>query len=423
MANIKTVRNYMMKYFNEDKLPEIVIHKLFPVTNSLLNRDETGAQKSAMMDVLRMRIASQCIKRPITTALLEDGSLRTRRMAKILQDRYLSDHPDTAEDRKKYLADLLKGILITKKEDDSKGSGKKKKAKEEDAEVKTQILFYSRQDVDDLYAAVEEAMQSDDTVDNAKAAVRGRMEKTASSRGINAVIALIGRMSTDKMLTSVYSALRVSHAYSVSKMAGDTDFYTAVDDYSDPKSSFFADDSCQDDNTGADKGAAQMDTKDINSNIMYVCFCINTRTFVENLLLQETEISEAVVEQTIRFAYTFFAKLISMIAVTMPDTNQSAMYSNARPNAMAVVITNSHGQTADNAFLKAIDRKNADREAIEKLRDILEDDAFRPSSERRTGYWITLNAYKDIKEPEGFARTTLRDLESIIEKGEWNDLV
>ena len=156
-------------------LIEIHMLKNFPASN--LNRDDTGAPKTAMFGgVMRGRISSQCLKRSWRTSKLlmneigaENIGVRTRKLPDLI-GRMLEEHDYSKECIdiiKKKIADFGKSNKKGKAQsEESEEDAKKKNAgKEGGKELKTsQIIFYSRADIDELGKLVDSALVNYKTV-------------------------------------------------------------------------------------------------------------------------------------------------------------------------------------------------------------------------------------------------------------------
>lgn len=200
----------------------VELHLIQNFAPSCLNRDDTGAPKDAMFGGFRRsRISSQCIKRSIRqtfsdAGLLDSGELgvRTRNLIAILEEK-LADQGVTEATA------AIENALATVE--------LKIKARKETTGQTEYLLFLGNRSVDELARVVATH------VDVLKAGKGNREIKNAidtcigSSSAVD--VALFGRMLADRKELNVDAAAQVAHAISTHRVDRESDFFTAVDDW------------------------------------------------------------------------------------------------------------------------------------------------------------------------------------------------
>ncbi|MET8605148.1 type I-E CRISPR-associated protein Cas7/Cse4/CasC [Streptomyces rubiginosohelvolus] len=250
------------------------IHVLQTVPPSNLNRDDTGAPKSATYGgVRRSRVSSQAWKRATRKAFagLLDASelgIRTKKVVEVLAERVMDLDPSMT----RAAAQSLAAETITT----ATGSkvavpGRKSKADVEDpAAESTYLMFLSGRQYDALAAMTVEGGKGGD-LKALKDYFRDRENKARAKQLVltehSVDIALFGRMVADSTDLNVDAAAQVAHALSVHAVEVESDYYTAVDDK----------------NTDAETGAGMIGTVDFNSSTLYRYAALDVNRLQENL--------------------------------------------------------------------------------------------------------------------------------------------
>ncbi|MFB7296468.1 type I-E CRISPR-associated protein Cas7/Cse4/CasC [Streptomyces rubiginosohelvolus] len=250
------------------------IHVLQTVPPSNLNRDDTGAPKSATYGgVRRSRVSSQAWKRATRKAFagLLDASelgIRTKKVVEVLAERVMDLDPSMT----RAAAQSLAAETITT----ATGSkvavpGRKSKADVEDPPAEsTYLMFLSGRQYDALAAMTVEGGKGGD-LKALKDYFRDRENKARAKQLVltehSVDIALFGRMVADSTDLNVDAAAQVAHALSVHAVEVESDYYTAVDDK----------------NTDAETGAGMIGTVDFNSSTLYRYAALDVNRLQENL--------------------------------------------------------------------------------------------------------------------------------------------
>ncbi|MDU7718208.1 MAG: type I-E CRISPR-associated protein Cas7/Cse4/CasC [Cutibacterium avidum] len=294
------------------------IHVLQSVPPSNVNRDDTGAPKSALYGgVRRARISSQAWKKAVRTSFKDflpasQTGARTLRVVELLMNRLTADPYRLAQEdaRQKALAVVKALGLKADKPRVKDGSG------HEGVERTQYLVFYSNQQLDRLaqLAATSEGKIS--SSDAKKAA--------DSDHGIE--VALFGRMVADSKDLNVDSAVQVAHALSTHAVEIESDYFTAVDDYKLDED---------------DAGAGMIGTVEFTSETLYRFATVAVSTLEDNL---------GDVDLTADAAAAFVRGFV----VSMPTGKQNTFANNTLPDAVVVQIRKGRSASFVGAFEGAI---------------------------------------------------------------------
>jgi CRISPR system Cascade subunit CasC len=281
----------------------IDVHALQTVPPSNINRDDTGAPKSAVYGgVPRARVSSQAWKRATRTYfdtehLLDPSELgvRTKKVAEVLAARITAlDTSMPAPDALRLAAEVIETATGSKIEVPKRKADAAKDTDDEPAPESKYLMFLSARQLDGLAAlAVDGAA-------DIKAYLKDKGNK-ARARDIadtrhSVDIALFGRMVADSTDFNVDAAVQVAHAISVHRVENESDYYTAVDDK----------------NTDAESGAGMIGTVDFNSATLYRYAALGVHQLAANLGegLREDEPGTDPVRRAVEaFVHGFIASL------------------------------------------------------------------------------------------------------------------
>lgn len=289
-------------------LIEIHMLKNYPPTN--LNRDDTGAPKTSVFGgVSRGRISSQCLKRSWRTAPLfqeavgtENLGVRTRKLPDLVTKKLLAMDVDPD-----YVAVIAPKIT---------GFGNKDGKETKDGKT-AQVVFYADADVDAIAQIVKEKMDACSSIKEIKALKAKDLQaavKSAEVRPITLDIALFGRMVTSNAFRDVEASMQVAHAISTNKMAMESDYFTAMDDFLSGENL-------------DELGAAMIGDTDFNSACYYVYASLDTDALLKNL--EFTDHAEELVQKAV-------PALIRTMALTNPSGKQNSFAGHVLPSAMLV---------------------------------------------------------------------------------------
>lgn len=284
-------------------LIEVHMLKNYPPVN--LNRDDSGAPKSCFFGgVQRGRISSQCLKRSWRTSEVfkNVGSygIRTRKFPELVADRLLElgVDSDIVEEAK------VKLTGIANKDGTTTNDGKT-----------TQIVFYSRDDLERVVTRVKEVIDADGdlkTFKKRKAKEFEALKADAKISPISADIALFGRMVTSEYFMNVDASMQVAHAISTHAVNRESDYYTAMDDLL---------------RAGDESGAGMVGDTDYNSCCYYEYASLDTDALTENL--KNAPNREAVMEKLI-------PALLQAMAYSNPSGKQNSFAGQIMPDLVMI---------------------------------------------------------------------------------------
>ncbi|MEV0633807.1 type I-E CRISPR-associated protein Cas7/Cse4/CasC [Streptomyces sp. NPDC050619] len=278
------------------------VHALQTVPPSNLNRDDTGAPKSAVYGgVPRARVSSQAWKRATRTYfgdehLLDPSELgvRTKKVAEVLAERIVSLDSSLEGTALALAAEVIEAATGSKIEVPKRKAGAAKDGEDDPAPQSKYLMFLSARQLDGL------AELAVDGAGGIKAYLKTKDNK-ARAKAIadtrhSVDIALFGRMVADSADINVDAAVQVAHAISVHRVENESDYYTAVDDQ----------------NTDAEPGAGMIGVVDFNSATLYRYAAIAVHQLGENLgqgLRDDEPITEPVRRAVEAFLHGFVASL------------------------------------------------------------------------------------------------------------------
>lgn len=236
------------------------INILQSVPSSNINRDDTGAPKTAIYGgVIRSRVSSQAWKRAVRKVFTDESQgaewlagLRTLQAPQLLADQLQKqDSSLSNEDALNKALAVFKdvGIKVDKKTSETKA-----------------LLMISHGELIKLAEYVN-------ATDTDKLDKKELKDQLMSEKSLD--MALFGRMVADDPSLNVDAACQVAHAISTHEVTPEFDYYTAVDDNQ-------ADD---------ESGAAMLGTIDYNSSTLFRYANVNVDDLINNLGSSETAVN------------------------------------------------------------------------------------------------------------------------------------
>lgn len=293
----------------------IDIHALQTLPPSNINRDDTGAPKSATFGgVPRQRVSSQAWKSAIRQDFvgnLDDSQLglRTKRVAEkvVKQIQALSE----GYDYNKALSEVeaaFKTIKISLAEP-------KKKNDEEAAKTleTSYLLLLSTQQINRLAQAIVDA-------DGEKLKKTDVANILDTQHSVD--IALFGRMLADAPDFNVDASCQVAHAIGVHESEPEFDYYTAVDDVV---------------REAEESGAGMIGTVEMMSSTLYRYANINLNGLAQNL-----DDRQAAVAAALQFIKSFIT--------AMPTGKQNSFANRTLPEAVVISLRDDRPVSYVNAF-------------------------------------------------------------------------
>lgn len=293
----------------------IDIHALHTVPPSNINRDDTGAPKTATFGgVVRQRVSSQAWKRAIRKDFeqyLQPEQLgwRTKRIVEKAVKEIKEIAPDWQSQR------AVDGVVNVLQAAGIKPTTPKKKDEdgEEPLPEATYLLFLSAQQIRRMAEHVVEN-------DGAKPSKKGAAALLDQNHSVD--IAMFGRMVADAPDYNVDAAVQVAHALGVAPAEPEFDYYTAVDDAVED---------------AEETGAGMIGTVQMMSSTLYRYATVNLAQLEENLASKEAS-TEAV------------AAFVQSFITSMPTGKQNSYANRTMPEAVIVSIRDDRPISLVNAF-------------------------------------------------------------------------
>lgn len=317
------------------------IHALHTLPPSNINRDDTGAPKTATFGgVIRQRVSSQAWKRAIRrdfAGYLPAHQLgtRTKRVADKVIARVLELAPTLEKDQATaavVAAFASAGIKLTEP--------KAKKGQEAPAHGPETgyLLFLSAQQIHRLAEAVVVGGGAKLTKKDAAAILD-------TDHSVD--IALFGRMVAETPDYNVDAAVQVAHAIGVHASEPEFDYFTAVDDAVAE---------------AEESGAGMIGTVEMMSSTLYRYATINMAGLTANL-----DDEAAAVEAAIAFVRGF--------VFSMPTGKQATFANRTLPDVVVVTVRDDRPVSYVNAFETPIDTSQAHGRRYEAARRMAEEAA------------------------------------------------
>lgn len=296
----------------------IDVHALQSLPPSNINRDDTGAPKSAIFGgVPRQRVSSQSWKRAIrrdfeTSLGREKVGYRTKRVADLITNEIvsLSADSDSPWDRERaaeatrqlFAATKIKLNTVTVKDDE-----------DERGDEVGYLLFLSPRQITNAAKLLI-------SLDGEKPSKKAASEALDSEHSVD--IAMFGRMVADDPTFNVDAAVQVAHAIGIHESTPEFDYFTAVDDIAEDQE---------------ESGAGMIGTVQIMSSTLYRFASIDFESLVDNLGSRD-----AAVEATLAF--------ISSFITSLPTGKQNTFAHNTLPELVYVTVRDSRSISLVNAF-------------------------------------------------------------------------
>ncbi|GAT18383.1 CRISPR-associated protein [Secundilactobacillus silagincola] len=262
------------------------VNVLQTVPSSNINRDDTGAPKTAIYGgVTRARVSSQSWKHAMRVSFNKDGvtaGVRTKEVASMLADalKELNDSMSEDDAMKKAVETLTAaGIKVNK--DGQTGA----------------LLLVSHGQIKKL----AEYTINNDEID--KKDVKAVLKGTQSLD-----LALFGRMVADNPELNVDASAQVAHAISTHEIVPEFDYFTALDDLQPEDNS----------------GAAMLGTIEYNSATLYRYANVNVKELAENIGNDG--------------ALKGVAEFIKQFVLSMPSGKQNTFANKTLPSYVMVAI-------------------------------------------------------------------------------------
>lgn len=317
------------------------IHALQSLPPSNINRDDTGAPKSAVFGgVPRQRVSSQSWKRAIRRdfeATLDRSMIgfRTKRVADLVADRIEAITKDRGDRWERARADAAAKALFA-------AAGIKlspprlREGEEPRGEEAGYLLFLSDRQIENAAVKLIE-------LDGVKPAKKDAQAILDESHSVD--IAMFGRMVADAPDYNVDAAVQVAHALGIHESEPEFDYYTAVDDIVEDKE---------------ETGAGMIGTLQMMSSTLYRFATVDLASLSENL-----GDSDAAIESTLAFVKSFITSL--------PTGKQNTFAHNTLPELVYVAVRDSRSISLVNAFEEPVKAAEGSSRRLEGAKRLAEE--------------------------------------------------
>ncbi|MET9595612.1 type I-E CRISPR-associated protein Cas7/Cse4/CasC [Streptomyces sp. NPDC006516] len=351
------------------------VHALQTVPPSNLNRDDTGAPKTAVYGgVPRARVSSQAWKRAARTYFSDEHLLdaselgvRTKKIVEAVAERITALDPAIDGEAALRIADETVKAAGLKTEVPKRKATAAKDGEPEPAPEAKYLVFLSRRQLDGL------ARLAVDGADNITAHLKDKKTKDQAKEIADTHhsvdIALFGRMVADSADFNVDAAVQVAHAISVHRVENESDYYTAVDD----------------ENTDEETGAGMIGTIDFNSSTLYRYAALGVHQLAANLgegLREDEPVTTPVRRAVEAFVHGFTASL--------PTGKINTFGHHTLPDAVVVKLRTTRPVSFVAAFEEPVrgDQGGFVREASERLAEFIPDIERAYGDEDTTLTWV-----------------------------------
>lgn len=359
------------------------VHALQTVPPSNLNRDDTGAPKTAVYGgVPRARVSSQAWKRAVRTHFSEERLLdaselgvRTKKIVEAVAQRITALDSSIAVADALLIADeTVKATGLKTEVPKRKATAAKEKEKEKEkgnepeaAPEAKYLVFLSARQLDGLaQLAVDGA--GDITAHLKDKKTKDRAKEIADTHH-SVDIALFGRMVADAADFNVDAAVQVAHAISVHRVENEADYFTAVDDKNDDE----------------ETGAGMIGTVDFNSSTLYRYAALGIHQLAANLgegLREDEPLNTPVRRAVEAFVRSFTSSL--------PTGKINTFGHHTLPDAVVVKLRTTRPVSFVAAFEEPVrgDQGGYVREASERLAEFIPDIERAYGDESSTLTWV-----------------------------------
>lgn len=309
------------------------VYKIQSVPANNLNRDETGDPKTLMFGgTQRIRVSSQAVKKAIRNDFsnnldIDEMGLRTKNVPTLLIEEIMGRNLDDMDYDKAeaLMEDIMKAakIKINKVDNPDNIDKLRERYQEHDVYETGALFFISRKQISNL---IDVALAPDMDDKERMTLIRDAFRKD------NAIdVSLFGRMVADDPSQNIDAAAQVAHEFSVTEGNIESDFFTAVDDYS----------------LTDHAGSAMMGNISYDSAVLYGYADISLTQLERNLGSKE-----AVVKAVEQFVKSFVD--------AMPTGKQNTFAAHTLPDAVVVTIRDGRPVNYANAFVKVLDAKTGE---------------------------------------------------------------
>lgn len=317
------------------------VHILQTVPPSNLNRDDTGAPKTAVYGgVRRARVSSQSWKRATRKAfgeLLDPAELgvRTKRVVELIARRMAVLEPSISEsDATAVAVEIVKAATGEKAEVPKRKADAAKNGDQAERALNPEtgyLMFLSARQLDNLAALGVDGAKDITTYLKDK---DNKQRVRAAADTLHSVdIALFGRMVADATDINVDAAAQVAHAISVHAVDNESDYFTAMDDESED----------------SEPGAGMIGSVDFNAATLYRYAAIDVDRLAENLGagVQEDKSAGEPASRAVR-------AFVEGFALSLPTGKINTFGNHSVPDVVLVKLRTSRPVSFASAFEEAV---------------------------------------------------------------------
>lgn len=314
------------------------IHALHSLPPSNINRDDTGAPKSAVFGgVPRQRVSSQSWKRAIRHTFehtLDKDAIgyRTKRVAGLIATRIMDVTAEAGDawpaDRAEAAVKSLFAVTKIKLTEVRASDGEPTRADETGY-----LLFLSSHQI-------ERAAQALIAADGAKLTRKDALDLLDSEHSVD--IAMFGRMVADDPTFNVDASVQVAHAIGIHESEPEFDYYTAVDDVVEDNE---------------ETGAGMIGTMQMMSSTLYRFATVDVDGLTENLGDREAALNAVSV-------------FLDAFITSLPTGKQNSYAHNTLPELVYVCVRDSRSVSLVNAFEEPVrsgDERSRRQQGAERL--------------------------------------------------------
>lgn len=327
----------------------IQIHILQNYAPSNLNRDDSGAPKSAYFGgVKRGRISSQCLKRSMRHSITfeekfkKNGLLAER--TKLLPELIDKELEKLGTDKK--IRTVIKERIpeIGKKGSDTADKSESDDGNEKTSAAETRQLIFLHVDAEvPVLASKLKTLAEKDEAKFAKMKIADLEKELKHDLPRSVDIAMFGRMTTSAAFEDVQASVQVAHSLTTNAVETEFDYFTAVDDIS------------------GQTGAGMIGDVEFNSATHYKYLNIHWEELVENLGKDKAVATDAV------------AALIEAAVQAQPSGKQNSFAAFNLPDFVLIEVGNKNLPISyANAFTKPV-RETHTQSLMDRSVDALSD--------------------------------------------------
>lgn len=358
----------LIKEFCNGEGEFLEIHTLRPTSPALLNRDENGDAKTAIIGgSVRTLVSSQCRKAAIRHNALNSRSERTRRAPERIACYVKEKHPEVTDEYLEGVMKVVCGIL-------------KENSKDKTHHTTATVITVGKEDIQRIGDAIVEHFGLE-TIPAKDKTIEGELSALSDSCMLDYDVCLFGRMSTNQIVDTVDSASFFSFSFSVNENAGDNDTFTAQDTF-DEQFSLFG---------HIGQGAAHMNDRTISSDTLYEYCGFSIPAYLENVMHGVDYSDKEVVKERLKHAFDYLLDVIRLCVVQAPTAMQHQMCSANNPVAYVTLTRGAQNVTYGDAFERKIVAKDDSSVldvAVKKLVEEAKDDTFF-YGEYLKKYWLS----------------------------------